>query len=158
MIDERKHLIILGTRHYTASKIPPYISEALKIAIDECCPEIILEEWSETQIEKSGAESLANSNNIPWKNVGTPDTVEYKTYKCDVALDFFAKGTCQIRQHGPLDAQERREKAMCENIRGLMATRATAVVVLGIAHLHSMMSKLSEDFDVAGYGHELDEW
>lgn len=62
-----------------------------------------------------------------------------------------------MQQHGPLGVQERREKAMCENLRAAMTSQSAPILVLGIAHLHSMMSKLSEEFDVAGYGHELDE-
>ena len=153
---ERERLIILGTRHYTT--LPPYIEDALKLAVDEYSPDVIMEEWSETQTQTSGANLFADGKSILWESIGTPDAPESKTCKCDEALDFFVRGTCKVRQHGPLDAQERRERAMCENIRTLMAARATAVLVLGIAHLHSMMSKLSEDFDVAGYAHELDEW
>lgn len=86
---ERKRLVILGTRHYTT--LPPYIEDALKLAVDEYSPDVILEEWSATQTQKSGANLFADGKSILWESIGTPDAPEFTTCKCDEALDFLSE-------------------------------------------------------------------
>jgi hypothetical protein len=60
------------------------------------------------------------------------------------------------RRRGPLPTQEMREEAMCDNIVLAMASRNVGLVVVGVAHLHSMQAKLSRDFEVKAYGYRLE--
>ena len=86
---QRKRLVILGTRHYTT--LPLYIEDALKLAVDEYSPDVILEEWSETQTQKSGANLFADGKNILWENRQTvPDTPTNRTWKLKPITRAFA--------------------------------------------------------------------
>ncbi len=59
-------------------------------------------------------------------------------------------------RYGPLDAQERRELMMCENIAIAMCSHTVGLIIIGVAHLHSMMAKLSKDFETDGYAYRLE--
>lgn len=146
---DRKRLILFGTRHWRKSDIPPVIRAAFESLIRKFHPDVALEEWSITQTEKSGLADLCDSV-LPWESIGTPPEPEFKTYDRNDAADF---PTAEVPRYGPLAIQEMREKVMCENILQAMSSRNVAVVVLGLAHLHSMMMKLSKDFEVRGYSY-----
>jgi hypothetical protein len=145
-----KKITLFGTKHHQAGKAPPGIREAIEFLVEEVEPEAVLEEWSKTQ-PQSLASVVAKGRGIPWEDIGTPNTAEFKTYDHTHALDF-PGGPAKLRQHGPIDVQEKREAAMCENIRKSMSARQVALFVLGMAHLHSMFVKLAKDFDVSAYG------
>lgn len=58
-----------------------------------------------------------------------------------------------IHRYGPFDVQERRELFMRDSILAVMVGFESAVLVIGEAHLHSIGTKLSTDFDVESYGY-----
>lgn len=142
-------LTLFGTKHHEASKAPPYMQGAIDLLIDKFKPDVILEEWSSTR-PQSLADAVAKSRGIPWEDIGTPSTDEFETYNETYALDF-PMGPANLRRHGPLDVQEKREAAMCKNIQTAMSTRNASLIVIGVAHLHSMFMKLSKDFEVKAY-------
>jgi hypothetical protein len=149
-----KTIILFGTKHYRAVGAPLGIREIIEYLINEAdsdvdC-EVILEEWSDTA-PQSLANAVANDRGLPWENIGTPDLPEFKTYPPDPALGV-PYGTANIRRHGPIDVQEKREAAMCENIRVAMSACETALIVIGMAHLQSMCVRLAGVFNVQAYG------
>lgn len=145
----KKKLTLFGTRHYAATEVPIEIQNALVAIIEKRRPQVVLEEWSEAQKRESAAANLCNAIGLLWKSIGTPATEEFRTYGPSDALDF--PSAANIQQYGPILVQEKRERAMTENIVRSMASFDLAVLVIGLAHLHSMYSKLSNDFDVEGF-------
>jgi len=145
----KKRLILFGTRHHTVKKIPPEVRQALEFVVDRCHPERVLEEWSTTQMEPSAASEISKLRQVPWRSVGTPPDAKYSTHDHTWALDF--PTGANISRYGPIEVQEMREELMCMNIKQEMDSVVSAVVVLGIAHLHSMFRKLHNEFDVQAF-------
>lgn len=145
-----KKLILFGTRHYTPTKVPKGIQDTLNTILDKFAPQVVLEEWSEI-LGQSAASEIASAHHVSWKNIGTPQRPELKSFGIEGALDF--PESANIQRYGPLASQEKRENLMCDNIIAAMSAYETGVVVIGLGHLHSMMVKLSGDFDVDGYGY-----
>lgn len=116
-------------------------------------PDVALEEWSTTQRQKSGLAAVCDSLKVPWENIGTPPEPQFETYGHTAAADF--PGSINVVQYGPLETQEKREEAMRESIGRAMSSWNVALVLVGLAHLHSMMLKLSSDFDISGYAYHF---
>jgi hypothetical protein len=152
----KKHIVLFGTGHWKNVDIPPDIRGSLVVLIDKFCPDVALEEWSITQDVGSGASLVCASKNIPWENIGTPPVEKFCTYGHDAAADF--PGPANVIRYGPLAAQEMREEFMCENIRTAMGSHQSGLVVVGVAHLHSMLMKLSKHFNVEGYAYRLESF
>ena len=148
-----KKLILFGTRHYDATNLPESIRNTLNVIITEFTPEVVLEEWSVVR-SQSGASAVAQGRDVSWKSIGTPPTPELESYGNDEALDH--PMSANIQRYGPLNSQEKREKLLSKNIVNAMSAYETGVVVIGLAHLHSMMMRLSSNFDVDGYGFGLE--
>jgi len=149
-----KRLILFGTRHWKISDIPREIRTSLEVLIRAFSPDIALEEWSTTQTEKSGLADVCGSMDLPWDSIGTPPEPKFRTYDYAEAADF--PKSADVTQYGPLATQEMREEAMCGNIVRAMSSRNVALVVVGVAHLHSMLAKLSKNFEVKGYAYRLE--
>ena len=62
----KKKLVIFGTRHWKKRDMPIEIKDALELILAKVQPEVVLEEWSVTQIEESGRGS---SERLPWNTV-----------------------------------------------------------------------------------------
>jgi hypothetical protein len=124
------------------------------VLISKFEPDVALEEWSTTQVEKSGLAAVCGSMTLPWETIGTPPEPKFKTCGHTEAADF--PTSANVIQYGPLPTQEMREEAMCENIVLAMASRNVGLVVVGLAHLHSMLAKLSRDFEVKAYAYRLE--
>ena len=97
---------------------------------------------------------MAAGHGVTWKSIGTPPTPELESYGNEEALD--QPMSANIQRYGPLNSQEKREKLLSKNIVNIMSAYEIGVVVIGLAHLHSMMMKLSGNFDVDGYGFGLE--
>lgn len=151
----RKKLTLFGTRHYAATEIPDEIQKVLEFIMDKRRPQVVLEEWSETQNRESAAARLCKTKGLLWESIGTPQHEEFETYGFAYALDF--PNSANISRYGPILVQEKRERAMQEHIVRSMSSFDLALVVIGLAHLHSMYVKLSDDFDLEGFafGREL---
>lgn len=147
----KKTLVLFGTRHYRENDIPPEIRNALALIIDQYEPQIVLEEWSESEKRESGASAVCRDKNARWESIGTPASEEFETYNSTSALDF--PSAADVFPYGPIINQERREKVMCENIARSMSSYQVGVVVVGLAHLHSMFVKLSNGFEMEGYSY-----
>jgi hypothetical protein len=154
MTANAKKLTIFGTRHYTASRLDLAIRAAMEQLIDKTSPTIGLEEWSVSQIERSGFHVVCESRNVPWASIGTPPLDDLTGFDYTYSLDF--PRSANVQQHGPFDVHERREHLMCSNILGVMSSHDSALVVIGLAHLQSMCVKLDSNFDVRAYGYALE--
>ena len=144
----KKKLVIFGTRHWLAGNAPSDISGVLQYLIRHFHPAIGLEEWSAPELKRVSAFNAlcdATAPRVPWKNIGTPDTPEFTTYKTRLLIN--------IVRYGPLDVQERREVLMCTNISDVMSKFDSGLLVLGQGHFHSMATKLLPEFDVDAYGY-----
>jgi hypothetical protein len=60
---------------------------------------------------------------------------------------------CAPQSVRPILVRRKREEAMCENIRHWMSSFDSALVVIGLAHLHSMYERLSDGFEIDGYSY-----
>jgi hypothetical protein len=147
----KKNLTIFGTRHWKKSKMPIEIKNALELIIADVQPDVILEEWSLTQPEASGAATVSGALGIPWRSIGTTDDAEFATFGNHRALDF--PSSANIGEYGPFDVQEKRERVMRDNIVREMAASQNGVLVVGLAHLHSLSMKLSSDFDLKSFAY-----
>jgi hypothetical protein len=126
------------------------------VLIDKSQPDVALEEWSTTQTETSLLAAVCDSMTppLPWETIGTPPEPKFKTYDHTEAADF--PTSADVIRYGPLPTQEIREEAMREGIVRAMSSRNVALVVVGVAHLHSMLVKLSKDFEVDAYAYRLE--
>jgi hypothetical protein len=145
----KKKVILFATAHYDVTNAPEGLQEAYAFMLDEIEPQVILEEWSTVKKHRSTAAAAADNKNIPWESIGTPAEDRFWTFGPTDALGF-PKASGLLR-YGPIANQENREIAMCDSIQRAMKTRETALLVIGLAHLHSMFLKLSPEFDIEAY-------
>jgi hypothetical protein len=149
---EMKKLVILGTRHQALEDGPsPEFREALTLIIKQFNVQVIFEEWSTTRSE-SVCHHLAKEWGLIWRDVGTPDLPEFKTDELDRALFNHQSPTgVMVNGYGPLEAQRAREELMVKNIGSFSNRWNYGLLVVGIAHLHSMMERLSPSYVVEGF-------
>ncbi len=132
----------------------PEIKNALELIIAKTQPEVVLEEWSVTQLEPTGAAAVSEALGKPWRSIGTADESQFGTFGPSSAVDF--PTSANINRYGPFDAQERRECAMREKVIREIANFRTGILIFGLAHPHSMSGKLAGDFEVKSYGYGLE--
>lgn len=145
----KKKVTLFATAHYDVTNAPADLREAYAFMLNEIEPQIVLEEWSTVRQHRSAAAAAADDKGIPWESVGTPAEERFWTYGPTNALGFpIASG---LLRYGPIANQELREVAMCDSIQHAIKTRETALLVVGLAHLHSMFLKLSVEFEVEAY-------
>jgi len=116
----------------------------------------VMEEWAERH-GQSVASQFAQTRQLSWANVGTPDETQFRTYTGPVNYpghdgpngDWDAPG---MDQYGPYENQESRELRMAANVDAEMKSYEAGLFILGLAHMHSIFGKLrSLEFNVTGY-------
>jgi hypothetical protein len=147
-------LVVLGTIHQQlGNDANADFRKALMLVIDEYHVTVILEEWSTTQSTAFSA-SLAEELRLIGKDVGTPNQPELKTYDPAIGaigFDPFDPNGVRVARYGPLSVQGKREEMMISNIQSsLPSSCQSALVIVGLAHLHSMMERLSKFYNVEG--------
>ena len=160
-----KRIVILGTAH-EYQRLGHFLNQQLEIRLEHLRSnfnsQVLLEEWSE-KAPPSFAASWAARIGLKYQNIGTPDENQSVLYRCPpidhpshdgvLGTNFDAPS---MSEYGPFEIQEKREEKMVENIRVAMLNDDNGLLLLGIAHLHSMLARLhSRNFDVVGY-HWLD--
>lgn len=157
-----KNVVMLATVHeyqMLGSNRNSELGERLAYLKSKFNVQVVLEEWSEQQ-GQSFAATFAAKSGLAWANVGTPDEEQFRTYRCppinhpahDGALQPPDWDAPSMSEYGPFKTQEARENEMTKNIRAEMENRQSALFVLGLAHLHSLLSKLLVlGFNVTGY-------
>jgi hypothetical protein len=161
MTNPRKKIVMLATSHDQQRLGNPgnaaleaclgYLSRKFKV-------QIVMEEWSE-QHGPSFAEQLAPKLGLQFANVGTPDEEPFRT--CwpqishpahDGTLPYDPDAPPMLHEYGPLDAQSAREEQMVRSIGKNMEDYRGGIFIVGIAHTHSLYSKLvALGFDVTSY-------
>lgn len=102
---------------------------------------------------------VAIRHGVDWRNVGTPERLEFKTNVCQ--KDLMVLPPIYIPDHGPIEDQIRRENYMIAEIEKAMAGRTVGLMICGTAHLHSLAEKLHRrGFKqvVIGFGQFPSEW
>jgi hypothetical protein len=112
---------------------------------------VILEEWTENKGATVGSH-VAKALDLDWMNVGTPPTEEFKTK--GAIYDPMEEPPMLVNRYGPIEVQRRRENLIVEAIEQAMTTKNVALMICGMAHLHSLCEKLSD----AGFEVEAFHW
>ncbi len=153
----RKTIVLFGTEHgcqRNGDQLNAQLSERILCLVDQLAATVLMEEWSE-----SGAASFASTLGMPYFNVGTGPDTQFKTYPTDVRYPGYVNGTLDssdefpsMAEYGPLENQENRENRMIENSCEAMKEHDVGLLLIGLAHLHSMSRKcLKEGFNVFAF-------
>src|SRR5437879_1605127 len=139
-----KQVIALGTYHNAQQRghvLNSRFAGAIGLISKKYGVQIILEEWWDAQ--ESFAATLANKEH-EWKNVGTPATEAFETLKTGLNSHPPTHDATRpiLPEYGPLEVQELREIFMVERVKEFMAPHDVGLLILGLGHLHSMLSKL----------------
>jgi hypothetical protein len=163
-----KNVVMLATMHQSQmstndaslelGKCLNYLKAKLKIqeAVDV---QTVMEEWHENLGETVVKEFAAKSG-LHWANAGTPDEEQFRTYRGPICFPGH-NGTLQsdgdapeMYEYGPFENQDARERQMVQNVRTEMTNYESGILVLGLAHMHSIFEKLqSSGFQVYGFSH-----
>jgi hypothetical protein len=152
-----KSVVMLATPHLL-NRVPANdetlgLEKCLRYLRDRLRPQIVMEEWSEEKGE-SVAKAFAGESNpaLLWRNVGTPDQTQYRTFGCIKHPGYHGAlkpydpehdpDAPWMEEYGPFENQQNRECRMAENVRAEMERYETGLFVLGRAHLHSVFGKL----------------
>jgi len=119
---------------------------------------LVMEEWSEKK-KSSFPAALASKADISWLNIGTPIEEQFRTFSYSPVCHPAHDGTLppdfdapMLLEYGPFEKQENREVQMLQNIEAAMANVDCGILILGVAHLHSMFTKLKDaTFEVVAY-------
>jgi hypothetical protein len=149
-----KQVVALGTYH-EAQQLGHYMNHrfgrALKMIIERYGVQTILEEWWPSP-QPSFASTLATPS-FKWLNIGTPQEPRFETtVEC---LNYHSPSDPTkpvLREYAPLTAQELREHYMAQKIQSAMQPFEAGLLIIGLAHLHSMLVRLrTAGFAVRGY-------
>jgi hypothetical protein len=148
-------LVILGTLHQELGhSANSEFRAALTLIIEANDVGVIFEEWSDTQ-PKSFANHLAEEFGLKWADIGTPNLSKFQTYDPVInALGFdpMKLDAVRVPRYGPLPAQRAREEAMITNIVSFLPNSwSSGLLIVGASHLHSMMDRLAQTFEVEGF-------
>jgi hypothetical protein len=112
--------------------------------------QIILEEWSDTAGDAIG--HTLETEQLYWRDVGTPDKPEYKSFVGFINNNYDPEQPkyTYFREYA-FEIHEKREQFMLGKIMEYMTDRERGLLILGMAHIHSMMDKLRKaGFKVSG--------
>jgi hypothetical protein len=145
-------IVLMGTTHEVQENDYQGTHEFKKVLVYLCRKfpvRVIMEEWTERKGDTVG-KRLASEQNLEWVNVGTPSTRELKTF--DPWFDPSEDPPMLINRYGPADIQTRREGLMLDAMQAAMRNRETGMMIVGMAHLHSMAEKLVRlGFEIEGF-------
>jgi hypothetical protein len=156
----KKRIVMLATVHQyqtPGNDLNPKLEERLEYLRSKFGAQTIMEEWSEKKGD-SFAKTFAKKSGLHWANVGTPDEQQFGTYwglihypGHDGTLPHDPNAP-SLDEYGPFENQEARENWMVREVKVEMATYENGLLILGVAHLHSLFAKLqSLGFKVTGY-------
>ena len=98
--------------------------------------------------------TIRDTDRLKWKNVGTPQEKQFETYAWGLNTDppTYDPKKPMLQEYGPLDVHELRERYMVDRIIEAMEPFNVGLFIVGLAHLHSTLSKLkTAGFGVRGY-------
>jgi hypothetical protein len=152
-----KRVVLLGTEHscqFAGNSGNADLGVRLDFLGKQFESTLLMEEWSE-----KANPSFASTLGITYQNVGTGPEQEYQTYPNSIQYPGYIDGTLDhdashpsMAEYGPLDHQENRERAMVEHVCTAMTGHHVGILLIGLAHLHSMSQKLlAADFNVTAF-------
>lgn len=150
-----KQLIALGTYHqvqHNGHALNAKFATVISTIIENYDVQVVLEEWWYLP-ERSFASTLATAD-LQWRNVGTSDEIRFKTSESALNNHPPIRGDVKpiLQEYGPLNVQELRENYMVDHITFFMEAHTAGMLIVGLAHLHSLLSKLkAAGFEVRGY-------
>jgi hypothetical protein len=161
MTNPRKKIVILAIAHEYERLGDPgntKLEECIRYLGRKFKVQIVMEEWTEEQGRTLVAE-LAPKLGFDFARIGTPDDEPFRS--CwpqishpahDGTLPYDPDAPPMLHEYGPLDAQNAREEQMVRSIGKKMEDYGGGIFIVGIAHTHSLHSKLVEmGFDVTSY-------
>ena len=163
-----KNIVMLATTHESQmstndaslglGKCLDYLKVKFKVqkAVDV---QTVMEEWHEN-LGETVVKDFARRSGLHWANVGTPVEEQFRTYRGPICFPGH-NGTLQsdgdapeMCEYGPFRNQDAREKQMVQNVRTEMTNYESGILVLGLAHMHSVFEKLkSSGFQVYGFSY-----
>jgi hypothetical protein len=154
-------VVVFGTVHkfqMMGDKNNPELEKRLSFLINKFSVTTLMEEWTESQ-PPSYLNELAMKRLLPYKNVAPPPEGKFRSYENhDVRHPSHegALGPCDdapaMSEYGPIENHENRERQMIRNVRSQMENHKVGLVVVGLAHLHSVSIKLGKaSFSVSAY-------
>jgi hypothetical protein len=150
-----KSVLMIGTAHdfqTVGNPCEKQFYEMLASVVSNYKIQIILEEWNDSRGTAIGKTLMTPQ--LRWENVGTQDFPEYDTSTAKwINFDPYQPVHLMLRDY-PYEVQEKREEFMVERIKELMIDYERGLFVVGMAHLHSMMTKLR----MAGFDIESGNW
>jgi hypothetical protein len=161
MSDPRKKIVILAIAHEYQRLGNPgnaKLEECLAYLSRKFKVQIVMEEWTEEQGPTFAAE-LAPKLGLDFAKIGTPDDEPFRTCWPQIShpshngtLPYDPDAPSMLHEYGPLDTENAREEQMVRSIRKKMEDYTRGLFIVGIAHTHSLHSKLvSMGFDVTSY-------
>jgi hypothetical protein len=119
---------------------------------------LLMEEWTDKE-SPSFASQWVNGKPLGWKGIGTGDEPEFQTFRIPYTHHPAHDGTLGINldapsmcEYGPIGAQENRETKMAGNAEVEMKQHQSGLLIIGLAHLHSMSAKLeNRGFKIFAY-------
>jgi predicted MPP superfamily phosphohydrolase len=149
-----KQIIALATHHHVQLKghaLNDRFGQVISLIRENYRVAIILEEWMP---DHQSFASTLDTEQLKWKNVGTPNEERFETYAYGLNTNppTHDPKKPMLQEYGPLDVHELRECYMVDRIKESMKMFNVGLFIVGLAHLHSMLSKLkTAGFDVKGY-------
>jgi hypothetical protein len=149
-----KQMIALATHHHNQLKghrLNDRFGQVISLIRENYPVQIILEEWTD---EHQSFCSTLDTHILNWKNVGTPKEERFETFACGLNTNppTHDPSKPMLQEYGPLGTHERRERYMVDRIEEFMQPYDVGLFIVGLAHLHSILSKLKiAGFDVRGY-------
>jgi hypothetical protein len=156
-----KRVVVFATTHAIQDDGHGLNSELrlrLSFLTEKFAPTLLMEEWASDRAP-SFASKFASECRISYEDIGPAPADEFKTLGF-APINFPGHngtlGPCcdapAFHEYGPLQRQENREQRMVQNIVQAMKDHRIGIFVVGVAHLHSMFTKLRvADFNVAAY-------
>jgi hypothetical protein len=152
-----KRVVLLGIEHgcqRNGDGFNQELGDRIQCLKEQLAATVLMEEWSQ-----NAAPSFASTLGVPYQNIGTNSEERFETYWSDVRYPGYIDGTLDnsdqhpsMAEYGPLRNQENRENQMVENVRQAMTSHDVGILLIGLAHLHSMCQKLlSADFNVSAF-------
>jgi hypothetical protein len=149
-----KQIIALATHHHVQLKghaLNDRFGQVISLIRENYPVQIILEEWTP---DRQSFASTVDTVKLKWKNVGTPKEKRFETcaYGLNTDPPTYDPKKPMLQEYGPLDVHELRERYMVDRIKESMEPFNVGLFIVGLAHLHSTLSKLkTAGFEVRGY-------
>jgi len=163
-----KNIVMLCTIHELQMSTNDRSSELVKCleylitefkAQESVDVQTVMEEYHKS-LRQTVGKDFAMKSGLHWANIGTPEEEQFLTYRYPISFVGYngilrSDGNApQMREYGPFENQEARERQMVQNVVAEMENYENGILILGNNHMHSMFGKLRDaGFDVYGFSY-----